>query len=116
MLYYIVKLLITSILIVAISEVGKRSSVLAAVLASIPLVSVLGMIWLYVDTRSVEKVAALAGSIFWLVLPSLLLFIALPILLRAGLNFVASLSVSIVLTVAGYLLMLAMLRRFGIAL
>ena len=63
----------TAVLVVAISEVAKRSSLLGAVLASIPLTSVLAMIWLYADTGDAEKVADLATGIFWLVLPSLAL-------------------------------------------
>ena len=80
MIYTITKVAITTILIVAISEVAKRSSLAGALLASIPLVSVLAMIWLYVDTKDIEKVSNLATSVFWLVLPSLVLFIALPLL------------------------------------
>lgn len=109
------KIAITAILVVAIAEVAKRSSLLGAVLASIPLTSVLAMIWLYADTGDTGKVADLATGIFWLVLPSLVLFIALPLLLRAGWAFAPSLAVSCSLTVAAYFLMLAILKRFGIA-
>ncbi len=100
--YYLLKLVITSVLIFAISEIGKKNSLVGAVLASVPLVSVLAMVWLYIDTRDAEKVAALAGSIFWLVIPSLILFISLPLLLRHGVNFYLSLALSIGLTVCGY--------------
>ena len=79
MTYYLVKLVISAVLIVAISEIARRSSFLGAILASIPLVSVLAMIWLYVDTKDVDKVTSLSSGIFWLVLPSLALFIAVPI-------------------------------------
>ena len=81
MTYYLVKITITALLVVLIAEISKRSSFVGAVLASVPLVSVLAMIWLYIDTRDVDKVAALASGIFWLVLPSLALFIVLPIML-----------------------------------
>ena len=81
MIYYIVKVAISALLIVAMAEISKRSSFIAAVLASVPLVSVLAMIWLYVDTRDSDRVAALSSGIFWLVLPSLALFIALPLML-----------------------------------
>jgi hypothetical protein len=114
MLYAAVKVLITSVLVVAVSELGRRSALVAALVASLPLVSVLGMIWLYVDTRDAEKVAALAQGIFWLVLPSLVLFVALPILLRRGFDFVLSMSVSVALTVAAYLIMTYLLRRSGL--
>ena len=116
MLYTAFKFAITAVLIVAISEIAKRSSLLGAILASIPLVSVLAMIWLYVDTSDAEKVASLAVSVFWLVLPSLVLFIALPLLLRAGADFSFSMAISITLTVAAYFLMISLLGKFGIEL
>lgn len=100
-------------LVVLISEIAKRSSVLAAVLASIPLVSVLAMIWLYLETRSTETVATFSTGVFWLVLPSLVLFIALPLLLRRGVGFYPGLAVSLGLTVLAYLGMIEGLRRLG---
>lgn len=111
----LLKVAITAIVVVAISEVAKRSSLLGAVLASIPLTSVLAMIWLYADTGDTAKIAELSTDIFWLVLPSLVLFVALPLLLRAGWGFVPSLAAACALTVAAYLLMLAILKHFGIA-
>ncbi|MFA5900045.1 MAG: DUF3147 family protein [Hyphomicrobium sp.] len=115
MLATIVKIAVTAVLVVAISEVAKRSSLLGAVLASIPVTSVLAMIWLYADTGDAAKVGQLATGIFWLVLPSLVLFIALPVFIRAGWAFAPSLLASCGLTVAAYFLMLVVLRRFGIA-
>jgi hypothetical protein len=88
---------------------------LGAVLASVPLTSVLAMIWLYADTGDAQKVADLASAIFWLVLPSLVLFVALPMMLRAGWPFAPSLLAASTLTVASYFLMLAILKRLGIA-
>lgn len=116
MTYYIFKIVITAILVVAISEISKRSSLLGALLASIPLVSVLAMIWLYIDTKDVDRVAGLASSIFWLVLPSLALFIALPLLLKQGFNFYLSVGASVLLTIGCYWLMITMLDRAGIEL
>ena len=114
MLYAFTKILISAILIALISEIAKGSSVLAALLASLPLVSLLAFVWLYLDTRDVERVAGLSANIFWLVLPSLALFVALPKLLRMGFNFWGSLSLSILLTVACYGGMLWLLRRFDV--
>jgi hypothetical protein len=115
MLYATLKVLITSILVVAVSEAAKRSSLFGALLASLPLVSVLAFIWLYIETNDTEKIASLAQGIFWLVLPSLVLFLALPILLRQGMAFYPSLGLSIGLTAGAYLLMTVTLGRFGIA-
>ena len=87
MLILTIKTLLSAILIVAIAELGKRSSFWGAALASLPLTSLLAMIWIYLDTRDTAQIAATASSIFWLVIPSLLLFLLLPLLLRAGWNF-----------------------------
>lgn len=114
MLEQVVKVAVTSILVVVISEVAKRNTLAGAVLASLPLTSLLAMIWLYADTRDVEQVASLASGIFWLVLPSLVLFIALPVLLRHGVPFVPSLILSSALTVLGYFAQIKILERLGI--
>lgn len=114
--YYLVKIVITTILIVAISEIAKRSTLIGAILASIPLVSVLAMTWLYVDTKDVAKVSALSISVFWLVLPSLALFVILPLLLKSDFNFYLSISISIVVTAGCYFLMVTVLNHFGVKL
>lgn len=116
MLQTIVKVLLTAVLVVAIAEAGKRSSLLGAVLASLPLTSLLAFAWLYAETGDTQKIADLATGIFWLVLPSLILFVALPVLLKRGMAFGPSLAVSCALTVGGYFAMIAMLKRFGIEL
>jgi hypothetical protein len=109
-----VKVVLTSLLVVFASEAAKRSVLLGAVLASLPLTSLLAMIWLYVDTRDPERVAALASGIFWLILPSLTLLLVFPLLLRRGVPFWPSLLLGVLLTVAGYLAMLAVLKWLGI--
>ncbi|HEX9881943.1 MAG TPA: DUF3147 family protein [Hyphomicrobium sp.] len=111
----VLKVVITALVVVAIAEVAKRSTFVAAIVASLPLTSLLAMIWLYADTGDTHKVADLAGGIFWLVLPSLALFIALPLMLRAGWSFGISLLAASALTVACYFAMIALLKRFGIA-
>lgn len=116
MTYYIVKIAVTTALIVLISEISKRSTLLGAILASVPLISVLAMIWLYSETRDAGQVAALARSIFWLVLPSLVLFVTLPLLLARGVNFYVSLASAVAATVAAYFLMIVAGREFGLKL
>ena len=116
MTYYLVKIAVTTGLIVIISEVAKRSSLIGAILASIPLVSVLAMLWLYIDTKDAAKISALSTNIFWLVLPSLTLFLSLPILLRHGINFYLSMFLSVGAMFLCYLVLLALLNNFGIKL
>jgi hypothetical protein len=114
MVYYAAKVLISAALVVLVSELAKRSTLAGAVLASIPLVSVLAMIWLYVDTRDVSQIAALSRGVFWLVLPSLVLFVLLPVLLQRGYGFYSSLAASIGATVIAYFGMIAVGRHFGL--
>jgi len=114
--YYIAKVVVTAVLVVLIAEISKRSSFIGAVLASVPLTSVLAMLWLYVDTGDAGKVSELASSVFWLVLPSLALFVALPVLLAKGVGFYPSLVVSIGITAVCYWLMVVALRHYGVEL
>lgn len=114
MLEYTVKIAATALLVVAIAETAKRSTLLGAFLASLPLTSLIAMIWLYSETHDTGRVAALASGIFWLVLPSLVLFIALPALLRHGMAFWPSLAIASALTAASYAALAAVLRRTGI--
>jgi hypothetical protein len=111
---YFVKVVVTALLVVAISEVSKRSSSVGALLASIPIVSVLAMIWLYSDTGDTAQVAALSRSGFWLVLPSLVLFLLLPVLLARGYHFYFSLAASIGATVLVYLCAISLGRHLGL--
>ena len=113
---YALKIGLSALILVAIAEVAKRSTFWAAALASLPLTSLLAFVWLYLDTGDVQKVAALAGGIFWLVLPSLLLFVLLPILLRLGWGFWLSLAVSSAATALAYVGMVKLLAAFGIRL
>ena len=116
MIYYLVKIAVTAILIVAISEISKRSSFAGALLASIPLVSVLAMTWLYIDTKDITKISNLSTGVFWLVIPSLALYLTLPLLLKQGLNFYLSIGISIGLTIGCYWIMVSALDHFGIKL
>lgn len=116
MAYLIAKVMLTAVIVVAIAEIAKRSTLFGALVASLPLTSLLAFIWIYVETQDVEKVAALSSSIFWYVLPSLVLFVAFPQLIAQGWTFWASLAVSIGLTAAAYAVMLALLSRAGISL
>jgi hypothetical protein len=112
---YALKIAVSAMLLVAVAELAKRSTWLGALLASLPLTSLLAFVWLYRDTGSGERVAALSLSIFWLVLPSLALFLVLPLLLRQGWNFWASLLAACAATALCYGAMLVLLRRLGIA-
>lgn len=114
MSYYLIKLIVSAALIVLVSEVSKRYSLIGGLLASLPLVSYLAMIWLYADTKDVKKVADLSTNIFWLVFPSLALFVALPLLLKKW-AFVPSLVTGTLVMFVCYGAMIFVLRRFGVS-
>ncbi|SFU34506.1 hypothetical protein SAMN05216339_101443 [Nitrosomonas eutropha] len=116
MIYIFIKVVITSLLIVSIAELSKRSSLIGALLASLPLTSVLAMFWLYIDTQDVGKVADLATGIFWMVIPSLVFFVSLPLLLKAGINFYLSMGFSLSATAGCYFIMIFILKYFDIKL
>jgi hypothetical protein len=112
--HYVIKLAISASLVVLISEVSKRSSLVGAVLASVPIVSVLAMIWLYQDTHDVAQVASLARGVLWLVLPSLALFAVLPAMLVRGYGFYLSLTTSTAVTVVCYFVALLAARALSL--
>ena len=116
MKYVILKIIISSGIITLVSEVSKKNSFIGGLIASIPLVSILSMIWLYIDSRDIEKIKNLSTSIFWMVIPSLVLFLSMPILINIGFNFWYSLVIAIILTIAFYLLTIFILSHYGIEL
>ena len=116
MAYYILKLIVTALLIVLISEIAKRSSLFGAMLAAIPLVSILAMTWMYIDTNSSTKAVEFSQNIVWLIAPSMTLFIIFPLLIKKGLGFYLSMGISIMMTILAYYSVIFILRKFGLEL
>ena len=114
MIEYAIRVLITAIVVVAVAEIAKRSPLWAAILASLPLTSVLAFVWLYADTGAVGQITSLSRSIFWLVLPSLVLFLLLPVLLDRGMSFWVSLLLACGATAATYIVTIRLLSQLGI--
>ncbi len=110
------KALLAGAMIVAIAEIGKKLPAVAALVASLPLVSVLGMILLWHERPDAENMAVHAGATFWYVLPSLPMFLLIPYMLRAGMPFWLSLTAGCALTVVLYLVMAAFGPRLGLRL
>lgn len=113
---YAAKVFITVVLVIAISEVARRSSFWGAILASLPITSLLAFIWLYTGTGNVESVATLSQSIFWLVLASLPLFLILPALLSRGITFWPSLAAACFVSALAYFCLIWVLERFNVQL
>lgn len=114
MLALAAKALLSGALIVAIGEIGRRLPTVGALIASLPLVSVLGMILLWWGRPDAENMARHAEATFWYVLPSLPMFLVMPILLRHGTGFWIALIVGCALTVLLYTLTTTFGRRFGL--
>ena len=110
MVYATIKLIISAFLILAISEISKRVSWLGGLLASLPLLSYLALIWLYVDTQDKQKAASLSNDIFWLVIPSLPFFLTFPLFLKKF-SFYPSLGFATLVMFASYILMSVILRQ-----
>ena len=116
MLYLALKAGLSGVIVMIVSEVSRRSPGIGGLIASLPLVSVLGIVWLWRDTSDVERIAAHSASTFWFVLPSLPMFLAFPAMLRAGVGFWPALVLACLLTMALYALTMWLLPKFGVAL
>jgi hypothetical protein len=114
MLYYATKVVLSALIIVVVSEVAKHSAGLGALIKSLPLISILAMIWLYVDTHDAGKISELSVATFWLVLPTLPMFLVLPALLKNGVGFYPSLALSVAVMALCYAGAVPVLARFGI--
>ena len=116
MTYLILKALLSGVIVATASEVARRNPGIGGLIASLPLVSVLGMIWLWRDTHDAARLAAHAEGTFWFVLPSLPMFLVMPALLRRGVEFWPALIAGCLLTMALYGLMVWLGPRFGLKL
>lgn len=115
MTWLITKYLVTAAVVVLVSEFAKRSDRLGGFIAALPMVTVLTLIWLYVEQQPAEKISNHAWYTFWYVLPTLPMFLAFPSLLPR-LGFWPTLLACVLLTVVCFGLFALLLRRFGIEL
>lgn len=116
MVYVVLKALVSGVIIATVSEIAKRSPAFGALVASLPLVSLLAILWLWRDTGDTRRIADHAEATFWYVLPSLPMFLAFPFLLRSGVGFWSALLAACVLTVVLYGITVLVAARFGIRL
>ncbi|MFM9890787.1 MAG: DUF3147 family protein [Rickettsiales bacterium] len=116
MTYFFIKAAISGFIIALVSEVARRSPAFGALIVSLPLLSILAMIWLWRDTQDTMRIASHVEATFWYVLPSLPMFLLMPYLLRHGTGFWLSLLSGIVLTIALYAITIMVAARFGVKL
>jgi hypothetical protein len=115
MFYGVIKALVSGIIVALASETARRNAALGALVASLPLVSVLSTMWLWRDTHDMPRVADHLQSTLWYVLPSLPMFLVMPWLWRHGLGFWLGLLAGCTLTALLYIGMAALLARAGIS-
>ena len=108
--------ILSGIIIALIAVIGRKAPAVGALIASLPLISVIGMIWLWRDTTDPLLIANHAEATFWYVLPSLPMFLLMPWLLREGFSFWVALTSVIVVTIILYLATIVIAARFGVRL
>ncbi|MEI9851152.1 MAG: DUF3147 family protein [Sphingomonas sp.] len=113
---FLIRAILSGLIVAAIALIARKSPAAGALVASLPLLSLLGMIWLWRDTQDRLLVAAHVEATFWYVLPSLPMFLLIPALLRGGVGFPIAVLAGCALTVLLYLATAAILARFGVTL
>jgi hypothetical protein len=116
MLYLVIKAAISGVIVALVSEIARRYPGWGGLVASLPLTSVLAMLWLWRDTGDPERIAGLSMGAFWFILPSLPMFAVLPWLLRSGFGFWLALALVLAGTLALYALMFWAAPRLGVKL
>lgn len=116
MLYFLIKAGLSGLLTAAIAEIARRYPGWGGLIASLPLTSLMAMMWLWRDTGDGGQVAALSASIFWFIIPSLPMFFMIPALLRSGAGFWPTMAGAIAATLALYALMFWAAPRLGVKL
>ena len=116
MFLFVIKAVISGLLVATISLIARRYPGWGGLVASLPLVSLLSMLWLYGETRDTERVAELAMGAFWFFLPSIPMFLLIPAMLRSGYGFGVTMASAVLLTMGLYALMGLMAPRLGISL
>ncbi|MFO7571319.1 MAG: DUF3147 family protein [Gaiellaceae bacterium] len=110
----VVRAAISGVIIALASELARRSSILGAVIISLPLTSILAIVWLHRDTRDTDEIASFAWSILWIIPPSLAFFVVLPVALGRGLAFAPAMLLAGVVTIAAYGVWVAGARALGV--
>jgi len=113
-MYIGLKILLTALIVVVVSEISRRSTIIAGIIASIPLTSLLAIIWIYFETSNLENIKNLSGNILMMVPPSLTFFICLPLFIDMKIEFYVSVFFSIAVTAIVYWLYFYILGIIGI--
>ena len=113
-MYLIVKTVLSALIIVVVSEIAKKYTLAAAIILSVPLTSLLALIWLFYDTRDIQKVVDLSLNTIVMTIPSIVFFIVLPLMLKLKYNFSFSILVSILSTTLTYIIFIKLIKYFNL--
>jgi hypothetical protein len=114
MMLALTKYAVTAFVIVVVSEIAKRSDKMGALISSLPFVTIMVMIWLYVEKQGSQKIGNHAYYTFWYVIPTLPMFLIMPRLMTKGCNFWLALGICAFVTVGCFILTALIARRFGV--
>ena len=109
-MYLIIKTILSALIIVAVSEIAKKYTLAAAIILSVPLTSILALVWLFYDTKEIQKVVDLSFNTILMTIPSIVFFIVLPIMLKFKYSFSLSIVVSILSTSIAYMIFIQMIK------
>tara|TARA_B100001029_G_C15057357_1_gene455469 strand:- start:19 stop:375 length:357 start_codon:yes stop_codon:yes gene_type:complete len=112
--FIILKYLITAFIIVIVSEIAKYNDKIGALISSLPIVTILIMIWLYFENNETNKISQHSLLTFWYVIPTLPMFLLMPYTLSKGIGFWQSLLISIVCTFTCFIIIVFLTKKFGI--
>ena len=112
-MYFLIKILLSAVVIAAVSEIGKKYTWSAAIIVSLPLTSILAFVWLYLDTRDVQKVIDLSLSTIIMTIPSVIFFIILPIMLKLKYNFSFSMFIALASTSLTYIIFITIIKKIN---
>lgn len=110
---YFIKVIISAIIIVIVSEISRFNVTIGGLIKALPLISILSIIWVYIDSRDVKVISQLSLSTFWYVLPTLPMFLILPLLLKYKINFYISLCIAMIIMIIGFIIISMILKKWG---
>tara|TARA_B000000475_G_scaffold86214_1_gene69883 strand:+ start:1328 stop:1726 length:399 start_codon:yes stop_codon:yes gene_type:complete len=112
-MFNVTKIIISAIIIFIASEIAKKDTLVGAIIVSLPMISLLSIIWIYVETRDIERIISFSYSVFSMIIPSLSFFLTLPYFLKKNISFSISLMLSIVIMIVLYFGLATLYKKIG---
>jgi len=112
-MFNVIKIIISALIIFIASEIAKKDTLVGAIIVSLPMISLLSIIWIYVETKDIERIISFSYSIFSMIIPSLSFFLTLPYFLKKNISFSISLMLSIVIMIVLYFGLATLYKKIG---